>query len=461
MDDAPVPSRRTVHLLVLALGLPTFLVAMGNLVMTFALPEIRDAFTANAAQLQWVLNSYTLVFAALLLPAAVAGDRWGRRRVFVTGLTVFTVASLLAVFNGALWMLVLLRAVQGAGAAAVVPLAMTLLVDHVPETRLPAALGAVSAVNGLGVAVGPVVGGAVTQWGSWPMVFWMNVIVGVVALLLVLWAVDEVPDTAAGDADTVSTVLVGGLVLGLGWLLAEVGLESGAPGGQVLPLLITALAAVALVLRRNRPGYLLGAPLLRDRTFVLAGVVAFLFSAGVFGAVFALSLFIQIVRDQGALDAALWAAPWTLSPVLVAPVAGFLTGKVGMRVVLTGGLVLQVAAICWFAVGVGTMTSAADAFAPALLAGVGMGLVFPSLAAAVFVGRDIGERGLASGVNNTLRQLGTAVGVAVTAAVIAGGGDVTADVLQTGVRPAVLVCAALTALAACTAAVLPSRLNAR
>jgi MFS family permease len=446
---------RPIWIAVVALGVPTFVVSLGNLVMTFALPAIQAAFSATVSELQWVSNAYTLLFAAALMPAAAAGDRWGKRRVFMLGLAVFVASSLAAVFAGSLWALVMLRAVQGVGAAAVIPLALALLVDQVSERQRAVALGALSAVNGLGVALGPLVGGLVIFWGDWPVVFWVNVVTGTIALVLLAIVGHETP-VAGVPSDSIGTLLVGVFVLTVGWAVIEVSNRGGNLPVVTIAAVIAVGAVTGLILRRRHPGSLVRAAMLRDRRFIVAGAVAFLFSAGVFGAVFALSLFIQVARERTALEAALWAAPWTLAPMIVAPLAGLIVSRAGARPVLASGLLLLGTAMGWFAHAAQTMTGPLDALAPALLAGLGMGMIFPALSTVVFAGRAPGERGLTSGLNSTTRQLGTAIGVATAAAVIGRHGEFTANALNLTIEPALIVCSGLTLLAAITAVLLPS-----
>ncbi|MFK5159148.1 MFS transporter, partial [Propionibacterium freudenreichii] len=188
-SDARRPSGRAGHglaMVIIAAALPTLMTALDDLVMTFALPVIQKAMNASVTQLQWFVNAYTIVFAALLLPAAALGDRFGRRRVFLIGITVFTGASAWAAVSGSSAMLIAARAVEGAGAAAIVTLSLALLADMVPPAKRPMAIGIWGGVNGIGTAAGPIVGGAVIQGLHWSAIFWINVPVGVVAIVLAL-----------------------------------------------------------------------------------------------------------------------------------------------------------------------------------------------------------------------------------------------------------------------------------
>ena len=193
----PVPASRSsrravpVGLALAAASLPMFMSTLDNLVMTSALPVIQRALSASVEQLQWMMNSYTLAFATLMLPAATLGDRWGRRRVFLVGIAVFTLASMGSALSTTTSALIAARALQGVGAAAIMPLSLTLLAGAVPASRRAMAIGVWGGVSGLGVALGPVIGGAVVDGFSWQGIFWLNVPVAVVAIPLILRALPE------------------------------------------------------------------------------------------------------------------------------------------------------------------------------------------------------------------------------------------------------------------------------
>ncbi|MFT4029081.1 MAG: MFS transporter [Protaetiibacter sp.] len=438
--------------MVVALGSATFVVSLASLVMTFALPSIQRAFDADAVEIQWVSNAYTLAFAAVLIPAARAGDRFGRRRVFLMGLLVFAVASLGAASAGSLWFLLGLRALQGFGAAAVIPLGLTLAVDHLPAGRRSVGLGALSAINGLGTALGPLVGGLIIQWSTWHAVFWTNVITATVSAVLVAIVIADVLPPTLRRFDATGAILSAAAVFTVGWGIAQAGEHSGR--SLVIAAIALAIISAAWVVARrsSRVEPLIPARLLKDRRLGVPLGIAFFFTAGMFGTVFALSLFIQLAREQTALQAALWAAPWTLTPMLIAPLSGAFVSKVGIRPVLVTGLLLQTIAIGWFALGIDGIDGPLEAFAPALMAGIGLGAVFPSLSTATFSGRSPDDRAAVSGLNSTVRQLGTAIGVAMVAVILhAQGTLLTAATLTAAIQPTLILCATLTGLASALA----------
>lgn len=456
--EAPAPARRRVStgLALLAASLPMFMATLDNLVMTTALPVLQVELAASLEQLQWMVNAYTLAFASLMIAAATLGDRWGRRRVFVAGITVFALASVASALATSADLLIAARAVQGAGAAAVMPLSLTLLAGAVPAARRAMAIGVWGAVSGLGIALGPVVGGAVVDGLSWQAIFWINVPVALVAVPLVLRALPESYGRRQ-RLDLTGLVLAGTGVLAGVWAIVRAGDDGwGSPtvvGGLVLG---TALL-IAFVRHESRTAHpLVPLRLFRIRSFAVANAAALPFSVGVFGLVFLLSQYLQIGLGHTALEAGLRTLPWTAAPMLVAPLAGALAPRVGVRPLLAGGLALQAAGLAWQGLLVGGSTTYADLVPGLVLAGVGMGLTFAPSATAVLA--DVGpeDHGTASSVNATLREVGGALGVAVLVAVFrAADGALTPDAFADGLRPAALVAAAVVAAGALVALAMP------
>jgi EmrB/QacA subfamily drug resistance transporter len=454
--DRP-PTRRAVPVGValLAASLPMFMATLDNLVVTSALPVLQAELGATLTDLQWVVNAYTLAFATLMIAAATLGDRWGRRRTFLGGIALFTLASIGAARADTPALLIAARAVQGVGAAAIMPLSLTLLAGAVPVARRAMAIGIWGGVSGLGVALGPVVGGAVVEGISWQAMFWINVPVALVAVPLVLRALPESRGRAQ-RLDVLGLLLAGIGVLGIVWGVVH-GNEDGWTSAGVLAPIVGGALALALFLRHEArtPHALVPLRLFRSRSFAVANVSGFAFSLGAFGAVFLLAQYLQITQGYSPLEAGLRTLPWTAAPMVVAPLAGVLAPHVGVRVLLTGGLVLQSAGLAWLAV------AAADgsygALVPGLvLAGVGMGLTFAPSATAVLAGMAPDDHGTASSTNSTLREVGVALGVAVLTAVFtAAGGTISPDGFDAGLRPAVLTGAAVIAVAAVASLAMP------
>ncbi|MEO3745001.1 DHA2 family efflux MFS transporter permease subunit [Plantactinospora sp. B5E13] len=439
-----------------AVGVPMFMVTLDNLVVTTALPVIRTELGASLTDLQWFVNGYTLPFAALLLTAAALGDRIGRRRLFLAGITLFTIASAACALATEPWILTAARAVQGAAGAAVMPLSLTLLAAAVPDRLRNAAVGIWGGISGLGVAVGPLVGGAVTEGLDWSWIFWLNVPVGLVAVLLVTTVLRE-SRGPAGRLDPLGLVLSAAGMLALIWGVAngeDRGWTSTAVTGTILGGLV--LLAAFVLWEHRTPTPMLPPHLFRSRGFSLVNAVAFTFSLGVFGSVFLLAQYFQVAQGLSPIAAGIRTMPWTMAPMLVAPLAGLVVGRLGPRVLIVTGQMLLAIALGWLAL-VSTVEAGYGALAvPLALAGVGMGLTFAPMSTATLASVPSEAQGIASGTYNTIRELGVAVGVAVLASVFAGQGDyITPASFVDGLRPAVAVGALVVAVGAVLALLLP------
>ena len=333
--------------MLVATALPMFMATLDNLVMTNALPVLHAEFGASVEELQWFMNAYTLAFASTILMAVALGDRFGRRTLFLIGIIVFTLSSALAALATDPGQLIAARALQGFGAAAILPLSLTLLAGNVPLARRPLAIGIWGGVAGLGVATGPLIGGAVIEGWAWQAIFWINVPVGVVSVALALIAL---PNSFGAKlrADIVGLVLSGLGLLGLVYGIVR-GNDAGWDSTEVLGALIAGgVLLVAFVLwewRAKAP--LLPLRLFRDRSFTVANVVGLGFSFGAFGSVFILIQFLQVVQGSSPLEAAWQTSPWTLAPMVVAPLAGFVAPRVGTRTLIVAGLTFLGVALFW------------------------------------------------------------------------------------------------------------------
>jgi EmrB/QacA subfamily drug resistance transporter len=464
--DAPVaaePSPRggrrvPLWVAIVATSLPMFMATLDNLVMTSALPVVRADLDASVGQLSWFLNAYTLTFATFMLPAATLGDRIGRRRMMMLGIGLFTVASIASALSTTSEALIVARAVQGLGAAAIMPLSLSLLASAVPVAMRPVAIGIWGGVSGLGVALGPVVGGAVVEGISWEAIFWLNVPVGLLAIPLMLVAVTE----SRGQwkpLDLPGTALLGAAVfLGI-WGIVH-GNDDGWSSLGVAGSLVAAVVLVpAYVLyARGRAHAVLPLRLFASRGFSVANIIGLMFSLGMFGAVFLLSQNLQIVQGYTPFEAGLRTLPWTAAPMVVAPVAGLLAGRVGLRALLVTGLVMQAVALVWFAVVTEAGSGYGSFVVPLVLAGIGMGLTFAPSATAVLEGLPDDDFAIASSANSTLREFGVALGVAVLAAVFLGnGGELTPTGYTGAIGPALLTGAGAVAVAIVAALFAPGR----
>ena len=436
----------------------SFMVVLDMLVVATALNTIRRDLGASIADLEWTVNAYTLTFAVLLMTASAIGDRFGRRRVFAAGLALFTVASAgCALAPGVGW-LIAARAVQGAGAAMVMPLALAVLNAAIPPQRRGWAMGIFGAVTSLAVVVGPVLGGAITQGIAWQWIFWLNVPIGLVAIVGVRRGLDESYGPRAA-LDLPGLVLGTGAALGLVW-----GLVRGSSAGWGSPEVAGALAggaalAVAFIRwERHARAPMLPMRLFAARGFSAGNAVTFLLNASTTGAVFFMAQFLQIGLGLDPLDAGLRLLPWGVAPFLIAPRAGRLADRIGDRPLIVSGLALQGAALAWIAIIAGPHVSYAALVAPLFISGAGLGLAIPAVTKAVVGSVPLGDIGKASGAFSTMRQLGGAFGVAILAAVFtAAGSYASPGAFSDGFAPALGAAAGLALAGAVAALALPGR----
>ncbi|QYF74090.1 MFS transporter [Cryobacterium sp. PAMC25264] len=462
-EPGPDSSRTTrrrrvpVWLAVLAASLPMFMATLDNLVVTSALPVINADLSATIEELQWVVNAYSLSFATFMLMAVAIGDRFGRRTVFLAGIAVFTAASALCAVSVEPWLLITARALQGVGAAALMPLSLTLLVGSVADRFRPAAIGIWGGIAGLGVALGPLIGGAVVEGWNWQSIFWLNVPLGLLSVPLVLAAL---PNTfgARLRADIVGLVLAGTGVFGIVYGIVR-GNEAGWSSTEVLTALIggSALLLAFVWWEERASAPLLPLRLFGDRSFAVANLVGITFSFGIFGSIFVLIQFLQIVQGHSPLEAGVMTMPWTLAPMVVAPLTGLLSPRTGTRLPIVLGLAFLAAAMFWLASTMSTDVAYGELVGPFILAGLGMGLVFAPSSTAVLANMAPHDQAKASGTNSTFREIGVALGVAVLTAVFTGnGGELTPNGYVDAAIPAVMVGAGVLAVAAVIALALPS-----
>jgi EmrB/QacA subfamily drug resistance transporter len=439
-----------------------FMVVLDNLVVTTALPSIRADLGATIQSLEWTVNAYTLSYAVLLLTGAALGDRFGRRRMFVLGLGLFTLASAAAALAPTTAALIAARGVQGVGAAVVTPLTLTLLAEAFPAERRGLAIGAWSGISGLGVALGPLVGGAVVDGISWQWIFWLNVPIGIALLPLAARRLTEShgPNRAL---DLRGLALAGGGLLGVVYGIVR-GAELGWTSTTVLSSLIAGAVLVAAFLawERRAPEPMLPLRFFRSRAFSAVNGASFAMYFGVFGSIFLLAQFFQVTQGYSPLEAGLRTLPWTGMPMLVAPIAGMLSDRIGSRPLMATGLALQAGAIAWLASVSAPGVPYGDLVVPFVMAGVGMSLVFAPAANAVLGAVRTSEAGQASGATNAIREIGGVLGIAVLATVFSSTGSYASPEAYTeGMTSAIWVGAAVLAVGALTALLVPGRRAAR
>jgi EmrB/QacA subfamily drug resistance transporter len=435
-----------------------FMTTLDNLVVTTALPTMQRDLHASISGLEWTVNAYTLTFAVLLMLGAALGDRLGRRRVFLAGLGIFTAGSAMAAISPSIDWLIAARALQGVGGAVVTPLTLTILSDAVPAERRGLALGLWGGISGLGVAIGPLVGGAVVQGLSWQWIFWLNVPIGLAAIPLGAARLRESHGPAA-RLDVTGVGLVTASALGLVW-----GLVRANSNGWTSPEIVASLVAGVVLLiafvawERRAAEPMLPMRYFKNRAFAAANAASLLMFFGMFGSIFLLTQYLQNVQGNSPLDAGLRMLPWTGMPMIVAPIAGALTDRIGARPLLVTGLALQATALAWLAAITAPDVAYIDLVPPFAIAGVGMALFFAPVATVVLGSVSPSEAGKASGANNAIRELGGVFGVAVLASIFAHqGGYGSADLFTDGILPALWVGAAVVGVGAVAAGLLPGR----
>jgi len=415
----------------------SFMVVLDLLVVATALSTIRRDLGASIGQLEWTVNAYTLTFAVLLMTAAAVGDRLGRRRVFAVGLGVFAAASAACALAPGVGALIAARAVQGAGAAMIMPLALALLNAAFPPQRRGWAMGIFGAVTALAAVVGPVLGGAITQGLAWQWIFWLNVPLALLAIPLALRRLTESHGPQA-PLDLPGLALASGASLGLVW-----GLVRGTSAGWGSPEVAGTLAAGAVLAvafagwesRARAP--MLPMRLFASRAFSAGNAAIFFLNASLTGAVFFTAQFLQVSLGQDPLAAGIRLLPWGLAPFLIAPRAGKLADRIGERPLIVCGLLLQAAGLAWIAAVAAPGLTYSAMLAPMILSGAGFAMALPAVTKAVVGSVPPADIGKASGAYSTMRQLGGAFGVAILAAVFAGSGSyASAAAFSDGFAPA-------------------------
>jgi EmrB/QacA subfamily drug resistance transporter len=440
-------------------SIASLMVALDALVVTTALPTIRVHLGASIQELEWTVNAYTLTFAVLLMTGAALGDRFGRRRMFTAGLAIFSGASAACALAPNVGLLIAARAVQGTGAALVMPLGMTLLsAAYAPEHRARA-LGIFSGITGLAVLGGPVIGGAITQGIAWQWIFWLNVPIGLATIPFVFRRVDESYGPRRSQSpDIAGLALVTGAALGLVWGLVR-GNSAGWGSAEVIATLaVGVVLTVAFVIWERRTAEpMLPMRLFASRPFSSGNAGIFFMCTALYGAVFFMAQFLQIAQHDGPLDAGIRLLPWTATLFIVAPLVGARIRRVGERPFAVAGLLLQAAGMGWIALIAGPHVDYWRLVAPLVIAGCGVSMAMPALQNAVVSSVAPESIGKASGTFNMLRQLGGVFGIATLVAVFTGAGSyASAQTFSDGFTAAVGVAAALSLLGAAASLGLPA-----
>jgi EmrB/QacA subfamily drug resistance transporter len=442
-------------------SLASFMMALDSLVITTAFATIRAEFGSPVATLQWAVNAFNLSFAVLLLTGAALGDRFGRRRVFAAGIALFALASAACALAGTAQALIAARAAQGAGAALVMPLAMAILSGAFGREERAKALGIFSGVTGCALIIGPAIGGLITENLGWRWIFWINLPIGLIAIVLVLARLRESFGPKAA-LDIPGLPLVAIAALALVWSLLR-----GNPVGWTSPEVMSTLAlglvfALAFVVWEWRAS----APMIPMRMFAsrsfAAGVAAsLLFYAAMYGVLFLLPQFLQVTLGFGPLGAGMRLLPWTSTLFLTAPIAGAVVQRFGERPLVVTGLLMQAAGLGWIAMEAASGVTYPALVVPLVLAGVGVSMAMPAAQNAVLGSVAVAEMGKASGVFNMGRFLGGMFGIALLVTVFSASGAVdTPAHFSKGFTAAMRVAALLSLAGAFVGLWLPARRSA-
>ena len=449
---------RTTRWVVLLTAIGSFMAAVDTLVVSTALSRIRLDLDASVGQLEWTVNAYNLSFAVLLITAAALGDRYGRRRLYAAGLGLFTVASAAAALAPNVGVLIAARAVQGAGAAVILPLGLALLSAAFPASKRGAAIGIFSAITGIAVAIGPLVGGAVVEGIDWHWIFWVNVPIGLAAIPLVLTKMQESYGADTGlDLRGLALVSLAALATVWGFVRGnEVGWGSAEVVASLIAGVLLAIAFVAWERRAREP--MLPLAFFRSRAFSAGNAAIFFTFASLFAAVFFFAQLLQTGLGYGPLDTGLRLMPWTATFITIAPVAGALADRIGERPLMVTGLSLQALGMAWVALIADSSMSYTELLAPFIVAGVGVSMAIPAAQNSVVASVADDALGKAAGANSMMRELGGVFGIAVTVAVFAGAGSyLSPAAFVDGFAPAIGVGAALALVGAVVGLALPGR----
>ncbi|ACU71613.1 drug resistance transporter, EmrB/QacA subfamily [Catenulispora acidiphila DSM 44928] len=454
------PRPRVAATLVLA-SIGAFVTSLDVVVVATALPSLKAHLGASLSDLEWTINAYNLAFASLMLTGAALGDRFGRRRMYVVGLAVFTGSSVACATAGSVGVLIAARAVQGAGAAVVLPLSLTLISEAFPLEKRGAAIGIWGGVTGLGVSVAPLVGGAVIQGIDWQWIFWINVPVGVVAAAASAVLLKESRGPRP-RLDLVGLPLIAVGLLALVWAPVRAPSVGWGSGEVISALIVGAVLIAAFVVWQSRaPLPMMPLEYFRDRAFSSAGAVAVLFSFALIGAVFWIAQMLQVGMGYSPFASGIRMLVFTMMPMVFAPLGGIGADKAGNRPFMVGGLLMMGAGFLWLGLTVKAGVGYTSLVAPFVVAGIGISFVFPTLGNAAIGAVPPADSGVAAGASNTMREIGGLFGVAILAAVFTANGSYASPAaFMHGSRYAIVV-AGVVALAAVIPALLgPSRSEA-
>jgi len=448
-------NRKWWTLAAVAFGL--FMIMLDNTVVNVALPSIQRDLGTDLSELEWIVTGYALTFAALMLTGGKLADLLGRRLIFVVGLVVFTLASLACGLAGSPEVLIGARIVQGAGAALMNPATLSIISATFPPHQRGMAIGIWAGVSALALALGPLVGGLLTEHIAWSWIFFVNVPVGVAAIAASFLFIDESRDTSEEQRLDVPGLLASGIGLfGLTFALIEANTYGWTSGRIVASFAVAAVALVAFVLlERHQRVPMLDLSLFRSGTFVGANLVVLLVALAMFGVFFFVSLYMQNILGFSAVEAGAAFLPMTILIMLVAPLAGKTSDRVGSRWLMTAGMTLVGIQLLYFS-RLGLHANFWDLLPGFLVGGIGMSLTMTPSAAAAIRAVPVDKSGVGSAVLNAFRQVGGSLGIALIGAiVVAKAGDRrTPEAFMDGFSTSLVVAALIAFVGAVVAAAL-------
>jgi EmrB/QacA subfamily drug resistance transporter len=402
------------------LSFSLFMIMLDNTVVTVALPAIQADLDTSLSQLEWVVNAYSITFAVLLLGGGKLADLLGRRKIFVLGLAVFTVSSLACALASTGGFLIGARAVQGAGAALMLPATLSILSATFPVHQRGMAIGIWAGVSGVALAIGPLVGGLLVEGIDWRWIFYVNIPVGVLGVAATYAFVLESRDTTADQAlDLPGLVAAGVSVFAISFALIEAN-NYGWSSATIIVLFVVAAVAlvvfVALELRQRRP--MLDMSLFAERTFAGANIIGLLIFVALFGMIFFMSIYMQNILGYSPIEAGAAFLSSTIAIMLTAPISGKLSDKIGARWPVAAGMTMFGVGLLFLS-PLDETSNFWDMFFPFVLGGLGFGAVMPPSTAAILGSVSVDKAGVASGVMQSFRQLGGGLGVAISGAIMA------------------------------------------
>jgi EmrB/QacA subfamily drug resistance transporter len=457
MTDTPASNRR----LGWVVGLTStayFMVVLDSVVVITALPRMQRDLHVSLSSLQWTLNAYGIAFAAGIITAAALGDRFGRRKVFTIGLALFTVASVACALAPNLSELIAARTVQGLGGAVVLPLSLTILTAAFPIERRGMIVGIYGGLAGLAVAMGPIVGGAVTQGIDWHWIFWINVPIGLVAVPLGLRLLPE-SYGAPERLDLVGAGIVTAGVVALVSALTRSG-DVGWGSAETVGALVTGTALLAAFLRWEHRAAepMVPVRLFAVRDFAIGNLTTFLMSGAIFAGGLLVTEEFQLARHYSPTGAGVRLLPFFATPMFVSPVAGALSDRIGRRPIIVVGLSLLTAGFVWVAWRGSLATSWVELVIALLVAGVGISMALPTVPTAVLSAVAPDEMGKASGINYMAQRFGAVFAVAIASTVFASHGGLGSPAAVTaGFKPALWACSVFAGLGALAAMAMSGR----